>query len=100
MADKENKIDISKLEEKLELLTGNDFEEAEKIERQTGNTASVISTTSSFAVRLAAMALGCLPHDLKALPIAKYTVVLSKTSNFLFGALAEEIALKKSENLQ
>lgn len=92
--------DLSKLEEKLQLLTGNNFETAENIERQLGNTAPVISASSSFIVRLAAMALGCTPHDLKALPINKYAVVVSNTSNFLFGALAEEIALKRSATLQ
>ena len=93
----ETKIDISKLEEGLQTLTGYDFEEAERIERQVGNTASVISTTSSFIIRLAAKALGVLPDDIKQLPITKYTVVMSKASSFLFGSLAEEILSKRSE---
>jgi len=95
-----DKIDLTKLEDSLQNLTGNDFEEAERIERQLGNTASVISTTSSFITRLAAMALKVNPHDIKDLPIAKYTAVMSKTSNFLFGSLAEEILSKSSEKLQ
>ncbi len=94
------KIDISNLEEKLQTLTGFDFEEVEKVERQLGNNAAVISTTASFITRLAAKALKVNPHDLKALPITQYTVVMSKTSNFLFGSLAEEIALKSSEKQQ
>jgi len=46
------------------------------------------------------MALKVNPHDIKDLPIAKYTAVMSKTSNFLFGSLAEEILSKSSEKLQ
>ena len=79
-------IDTNKLEEKLALLTGHDFELAEFAERNKGNTTPVITASSAFQARLAAMALECTPDDLKDLPLKEYSSVITRMINFLFGS--------------
>ena len=96
----EKNFNIDELESKLENLTGFDFEEAEQIERQTGNNTPMITFSSSFIIRLSAMALETTPQDLKALKISEYNDVVARTSNFLFGTSAKKILSKKSEELQ
>lgn len=93
----ENNFNLDELETKLETLTGFDFEEAESIERQTGNNTPMISLSSPFIIRLAAKALETTPQDLKALKIAEYNDVVARTSNFLFGTSARKILSKKLE---
>lgn len=96
----ENILNLDELESKLDLLTGNDFEEVESIERQLGNLTPMITFSSSFQARLAAHALGVTPQELRGLKLPEYNDVISRTSNFLFGTSAKRIQLKKSENLQ
>lgn len=96
----EKNFNLDELETKLETLTGVDFEEAESVERQLGNLTPMITFSSSFQARIAAMALGVTPHELKALKLPEYNDIIGRVSNFLFGTSAERIRLKKSENLQ
>ena len=83
-------IDTNKLEEKLLQLKGHDFELAEFAERNKGNTTPLITFSSGFQCRLAAMALECTPDDLKDLPIKKFTEIINRTANFLFGSSESE----------
>lgn len=83
-------IDTLKLEEKLVQLTGHDFELAEFAERNKGNTTPLLTFSSAFQARLAAMALECTPDDLKDLPLKEYTSIINRTANFLFGSSASE----------
>lgn len=95
------KIDIKKLEEGLNSLTGLHFEQAEKQERLTGNVTPDLSFSKSFQARLAAFALDMNVHDIKELPLKEYSLVTQKVSNFLFsGSAEEEIASPKSESAQ
>lgn len=77
-------IEISKLEDELEKLTGNDIEQVEKESRKLGNTSAIITTSSDFQSRLAARALKCNVHDLRSLPAKKYTYVLNTVIRFLY----------------
>lgn len=81
-------IETSKLEEKLALMKGHDFELAEFAERNAGNTNP--TTTTAFQARIAAMALGCTPGDLKDLPIKEYASIIGRTAIFLFGSSGKE----------
>lgn len=93
-------INFDDLENKLETLTGNDFEEAEAIERQLGNNTPMITYSTAFQIRLAAKALGVIPQDIKSLKISEYNDIAARTANFLFATSAEKIRSKKSANLQ
>ena len=91
-------VDISNLTEKLESLTGLDFEEVEREERKTGNTSVDVSLSKSFQARLAARALGVDPFEIKGLPLNKYTRVTMDVMTFLFAdSEKEETPPKKSE---
>lgn len=79
-------IDTNKLEEKLVQLKGRDFELAEFAERNKGNSIPLVTFSSAFQARLAAMALDCTPDDLKDLPLKEYTAIINRTANFLFGS--------------
>ena len=79
-------IDTLKLEEKLAQLTGHDFELAEFVERNKGNSTPLLTFSSAFQARLAARALECTPDDLKDLPLKEYTAIINRTANFLFGS--------------
>ena len=83
-------INLKELKAKLQNLRGVDFEEAEKIERETGNVSFEISMSKSFQIRLAAMALGVNPHDLKELPLPTYTKVALEVFNCLFSSAVEQ----------
>ena len=97
----DKKINISILEEKLNTLTGHDFEKAEREERLTGNATPDLTFSKSFQARLAAFALDLNPHDIKDLPLKKYAQLTQKVSNFLFsGSETEEIVQEQSENAQ
>ena len=93
-------MNLDELENKLDTLTGIDFEEVESIERQLGNSTPLITFSSSFQARLAAQALGVTPQDIKALKLPEYNDVISRVSNFLFGTSARRIQSKNSGNLQ
>lgn len=91
-------VDVSNLTEKLEELKGYDFEAVEKEERTAGNIAVNISMTPSFQSRLAARALGVNPHDIKELPLKKYSKVMLEVFSFLFGGSEEtEVPPKESK---
>lgn len=91
-------IDTSNLTEKLETLSGLDFEECEREERRVGNTSVDVSLSKSFQARLAARALGVDPFELKGLPLNKYARVTMEVMTFLFAdSEKEETPLTKSE---
>ena len=77
-------IDVEKLEERLPLLTGRDFEQAELAERVDGNTFPEITFCKSFQARLAAHALELPYDDVKNLPLKDYQAVCGKVFQFLF----------------
>lgn len=91
----ETKVDLSRLKEKLEMLTGFDLEEAEMEERAAGNIAPDIVFSKRFQARLAAKALGVHPDDMRALKASQYTFATATVSNFLFGDLAEEKGVRQ-----
>ena len=82
-------LDISKLEDQLEGLTGRDFSKIEKESRASGNNSVVLTTSSDFQARLAAKALNVNPNDIFDLPLKKYNQTLLIVTNFLFGTLDE-----------
>ena len=77
-------MDITKLDEGLDKLTGLDFEAAEKNARSLGDTTPVIQLSSKFQTELAATALDVNPNEIKALPLKKFNQILSKVQNFLY----------------
>lgn len=91
-------IDTAYLTEKLETLSGLDFEEVEREERKIGNTSVDVSLSKSFQARLAARALGVDPFEIKKLPLNKYARLTMDVMTFLFADSAkEETPSKKSE---
>ena len=78
------KIDIAKLKERLPLLTGRDFEQAELMERADGNNFPEVTFTKSMQARLAAHALEVPYQEIKMLPIKEYKAVCDMVFNFLF----------------
>lgn len=83
-------VDISNLTEKLNELTGLDFEECEKEERLAGTNSVDVSFSKSFQARLAAKALGVNVWDIKDLPLKKYAQVTMQVMTFLFADSAKE----------
>ena len=83
-------VDVSNLKEKLNNLTGLDFEECEKEERTAGNNSVDVSLSKSFQARLAARALEVNPYEIKELPLKKYSKVVMEVMTFLFGDLEKE----------
>ena len=75
-------VDTSKLTEKLNALTGLDFELVEAQERASGNTYIDVTFTKSFQARLAAQALGVPVADIKELPMKEYIKTCGKVLNF------------------
>jgi|GEM_PF-2219421 len=90
-------MDFKDLENKLEGLTGIDYEIAEQEELAAGNTAFDVTTSKSYMARLAARALKCNPYDIKDLPVKQYVEVTTRVSNFLFGDLAETMRSQRLE---
>lgn len=86
----ERKIDLSKLETGLESLTGLDYTQAEHFARRKGINTPMIQFSGTFQAVLAAKALGVTYAEVCALPIGKYTVVITQVANFLFGDLVSE----------
>ena len=82
-------VDITKLEENLEKLSGRDFSSVEKESRSAGNNAIVLTTSSDFQARLAARALKVNPNDILDLPLKKYNQTLLIVTNFLFATSDE-----------
>ncbi len=82
------KVDISRLKEKLESLTGYDLEAAELEERAAGNMTPEISFSKRYQARLAARAMGCALTDIQAMKAGEYVAVTLQVNNFLFGSLA------------
>ena len=87
--EKENKLDYSDLEKKLETLTGYDYDRAENEERLAGSIVADITLSAGFQSRLAARALGVSLSTIKGLKISDYKTVTGIVSNFLYGNLAE-----------
>lgn len=83
-------IDTTNLREKLQNLTGRDFEEVEREERLVGNISPDMSLSKSFQARLAAKALGVNINELKDLPANKYARITLEVFNFLFSNSEEE----------
>ena len=73
-----------KLQAGLENLTGLDFEQIERIERQNKNVTPLLNWSSAFQAQLAARALGVNVNEIKALPLNRYNFITSTVSNFLF----------------
>jgi len=97
---KENKIEIKNLREKLETLSGVDFEEAEREEMQSGNKADDVTMTRSYAIRIAARALGVKPVDLKKFPVLEYLAIIRQVNNFfLSGLTKDKILFNQSDDL-
>lgn len=90
-------IDYTNLETAMETLSGNDYRESEEIERMKGNDATVISATTGFQVRLAAIALKCTPEDVYELPIADFVALTARTSIFLAKCLPQNLPVTKSK---
>ncbi len=90
------KLDISKLSEKLETLTGFDLEAAELEERAAGNMIPDVSFSKRYQSRLAARALGCTHEEIQSLKGNEYTLATTMVSNFLFGTLAGEVKAQQS----
>lgn len=94
-------VDTSNLTEKLDNLTGLDFEEVEKDERIAGNNSVDVTFSKSFQARLAARALNCNPYEIKELPLKKYNKVVTEVMSFLFApSEKEETRLNGSETRQ
>ena len=79
-----NAADKEKLRAGLEGLTGNDYEAAERAERNNGNNAPLLTLTASFQARLAAAALGVPAPEIKDLPIKKYNALTQEVLTFLY----------------
>lgn len=91
-------VDTSKLNEKLNALTGLDFELVESQERANGNTYLDVTFTKSFQARLAAQALGVPVADIKELPMKQYIMVCGQVLNFLAAPLDNATPATNSEN--
>lgn len=76
-------IDLKKLQEGLEKLTGLDLEQVAREERTVGNNVPLLDMEKSFQARLAAKALGMNPHEFKALPLKEYNAACQKVFTFL-----------------
>ena len=85
---------IEKLKAGLSKLTGNDYERAERDERASGNNATVLINTMSFATRLASYALDKPARELKALPIGEYLRMNAEVLSFLNGTTDETATLE------
>ena len=99
MKDNENievsELDISKLEENLDKMTGRDFISCAKAERMNGNYSSNLTTDPEFQARLIAYALKTDPGEIEDLPMSKFVALLSRVSIFLAKDLEIATLLKK-----
>ena len=91
----ERKIDLSKLEDGLTNLTGQDYTDAERLIRGTGISSPMIQFIGAFHAALAARALGATYAEVCKLPIGEYTVMITRVANFLFGDLVKETKEEK-----
>lgn len=88
-------INFDELEEKLEGLTGLDFEQAQKSfkAKYKDESFGVVQLNSKFQIELAAVAIGVNANDLKSLPLKTYSKLCNKVQNFLLNdSEPEEIA--------
>lgn len=87
-------IDINDLQDKLENLTGLDFEKAQKNfkAKYKDDSFGVIQLNSNFQIELAALALDENPNELKNLPLKKYVSLCNEVQRFLFADSVEETA--------
>ncbi|MDD3534240.1 MAG: hypothetical protein PHR27_09485 [Candidatus Cloacimonetes bacterium] len=98
MATKAKKIDISKLEEGLEQLTGFDFKAAEKTARSNGENIPEIALSKSFQALLAAKALGVGVLAIEDMPIADFAKATTKVFNFLYKDLGKNPPADSTES--
>ena len=94
------KIDTSNLEENLKTLSGLDFEECEKLERQGGNTQPLIQFSAGFLIRLAGRALGVNINELKALPLNEYVRITGIVTNFLYSFSEEDTIVEDAKVIE
>lgn len=89
-------IKFDELEEKLEGLTGADFEAVQKnFKLKNPNFVGVAQLDTGFQAELAANALGVNVNELKALPLRKYNKILQAVSRFLFSDLEQDEVAQK-----
>lgn len=93
-------LDAKELENKLAGMTGHDFEELERDERDAGNRMADVINSRSFMARIAARALQCNPGDVKDLPLKQYVELTTRVNNFLLSDLTEAILASRSEKQQ
>ena len=85
------------LSQRLETLTGYDFEIAEREERSAGNIFTAdISMSKSFQARLAARALSVPMQEIQELPMREYNLLAAQVFNFLFAHLEKGTLSTKS----
>lgn len=82
-------IDIVKLQEKLDAMTGYDLEVVEAEERLAGNKQPELSMSKKFQARLAARALGMKVDDLLAKPVPDFIQACAVVFSFLFESESE-----------
>lgn len=88
------KIDIEKLKQGLEQLTGIEYMAAEKEARRRGDAIGEITFSKCFQTILAAKALGFSYHEISSLKAKEFAYVTLTVFNFLASS-EEEIPLNK-----
>lgn len=85
----EKKLEMEKLINGLENLTGQDYINAERMAKRHGEKSPLLQFTGSFHAALAAKALGITYVEVCDLPVREYALVTTMVTNFLFGDLAQ-----------
>lgn len=86
------KIDVSELLNKLNNLTGKDYEAAEREARMSGNNVLDLNYSKNFHARLAAKALGVSHEEITNLPLQEYVTAVVTVNNFLSRSDVSSIA--------
>ena len=91
-------LDVKMLNEKLEGLTGYDYETARRhFKLKNKDFFGVEQLNSEFQAEIAALALGVNVNELKELPMKKYSRICNEVQRFLVSSDAEEDAAELSE---
>ncbi len=85
------KIDLQELESKLQNLTGNDFQAAERACKGVVAPDDILVMNSTFQAHILAIALGCEYKDVLAMPIKDFSAATLTVMVFLAGALGSKI---------
>lgn len=94
-------LDVKNLEEKLESLTGYDYETARRYFRlKNKDFFGVEQLNSEFQAEVAALALGANVNELKELPMKKYAKICNGVQRFLISSDDEEDAAVSLEKPQ